>query len=160
MYIGSAGVVTAARRVIFVATRDETRGELGRLDQILRELALDHLVLHLLKDRVLRALQVLDQNFLAFLRGLKPVKFLDELVVLHDQLVVFFSHLLHLLRVFSDFGGTASLALHARVRVRPLRRRVAVVHRTARPVRELIVVHRCRCSPDHLLLFLLLLAPQ
>ena len=60
-------IAGALEGLVFVATGDETCGKLGRLDQVLGELALDHLVLHLLQDGVLSSLQVLDEDFLALL---------------------------------------------------------------------------------------------
>ena len=52
---------------LFLSTLDKSGCHLCSLSQIRGELALDHLVLHFLENRVLRALQVLNQHFLALL---------------------------------------------------------------------------------------------
>ena len=55
------------KRLALVPTGNKTSCKLGCLDQVLRELAFDHLVLHFLQNRILSALQVLDKDFLALL---------------------------------------------------------------------------------------------
>lgn len=146
-------IAGALEGLVFVATGDETCGKLGRLDQVLGELALDHLVLHLLQDGVLSSLQVLDEDFLALLGRLEPIKLLNQLRVLLRQLLVFFFYLVHFLSILARFW-CATIALNARVA--PLRGGVPVVDRAARPVRKLLVLGGGR-RPD---LVLLLLVPQ
>ena len=60
-----------------VTTHDKARGQLSCLYEVLCELAFDHLMLHLLQDRILSSLEVLDQDLLTLLGTLQPLQLLD-----------------------------------------------------------------------------------
>lgn len=97
-------------------------------------------MLHLLQDRVLGTLQVLDQNVLAFLSALHPIHFLHELIVLLLEQLVFFSDSHGLIRLFFLDGVNVALD--------PRRGPLRVHHLVAaRPMRELLRIglghHHC-----------------
>ena len=101
-------------------------------------------MLHLLQDRVLGALQVLDEYFLALLRRLQPIKLLNQLSVLLDKLLVLFSDLV-------NFLGAFMFTLDTRVRSMG---RGTSIDGAARPVRQLLVLG-CRSRSDLVLLLLI-----